>query len=253
MDQTSATTAIFTPVWETAPEQLVCPGDEIHIWLADLDRLYPVLSPLEALLSADEQERGQRFRFALHQQRFMAGRGILRLLLSQYLNVAPQALMFQYGAHGKPALAASHSLLQFNLSHADNLAVYAIGSAKAIGIDLEKFREVQVQDLAERFFSPQEAAALLRLKPELQQSTFFRYWTAKEALLKATGEGLSALSQVELDYSAAVLRLVSGPACPAADRWMLTEFVPASDYRAALAVAGQGWKLKFWRFVKAVR
>lgn len=175
--------------WQTPPHELKLGDSEVHVWLINLDA---IAFPVE-MLSIDERSRADRFKFAQHRDRFIAGRGFLRSLLGRYLNADPATLEFDYGTHGKPFL--KHSTLQFNLAHSQHLALYAVTFDRAVGIDIEQIRAIaQVEELAQRFFLPSEAETI-RAQPDL----FFQYWTCKEAFLKATGTGLSGLKQIEID------------------------------------------------------
>src|SRR5256886_7924492 len=99
-----------------------------------------------------------------------------------------------YGAHGKPALAPrfAASDLRFNVSHCDDLAVYAFSHGCEVGIDVEAVRVMgDADDLAARFFSRREHGAYRALHPRDKPLGFFQCWTRKEAFIKALGDGLS--------------------------------------------------------------
>lgn len=241
-------------VWLTPPADLILSRDEVHVWQADLDPPALRLQQLAQTLSADEHSRAERFYFEQHRQRFIAGRGILRTILGYYLGIEPRQLQFCYGPRGKPALAESsgESILQFNLSHSQGLALYAVTRDRQIGIDLEYIRSVSdIEQIALRFFSAQEYAVISELPPSQKQEAFFRYWTCKEAYLKATGEGLAQLDRIEvlLTPGEPVSLLSITGDLPTAQGWVLQELTPASGYLAALAVAGQGWHLTCWQFL----
>jgi 4'-phosphopantetheinyl transferase len=122
------------------------------------------------------------------------GRAPLRELLAAYLHKPPQALSFVNGQYGRPALAApdNHTVLGFNWSHSGDHALIAIGPGIVPGIDLEQLRErPRALQLARRYFSPQEAAALALLSEDKRSKAFLQIWTAKEAVLKAMGRGLA--------------------------------------------------------------
>lgn len=140
-----------------------------------------------------------------HQTRFIAGRGILRYLIGNYLNLEPQKVEFTYRDRGKPILTENNTSppLQFNVSHSHHLGLYAFAySHYEIGIDVELMRPVSnLISLAKRFFTEKEAIYLASLSRQKQIETFFRFWTAKEAYLKATGEGLVGLENIEVMVS----------------------------------------------------
>lgn len=235
-------------MWRNAPANLTLQKNEVHLWRADLDR---DVRPFAPILSADETLKAERFYFEQHRQRFIVGRGILRNILGRYLAIEPAQLQFEYGARGKPELAQAFSgdKLQFNLSHSQGLALYGFTCDRRIGVDLEYLRPVtDAQKIAQRFFSNRESNSISALPPAEQQEAFYRCWTGKEAYLKATGEGLAGLEQVEVSPFPEQLRLISiGADVQAANRWTLLSLSPACGYLATVAVEGHGWQLSGWQ------
>jgi 4'-phosphopantetheinyl transferase len=224
---------------------------EVHVWRASLDA-FPEAGALAAGLSADEQQRAGRFRVPQVRSRFIAARSILRNILGRYLECAPSLLRFHYREHGKPFLAPNsfRDDLRFNLSHSHGLALYAVSRAREVGIDLERIRsDREHQRLAERFFSPREAAALRDLAPEDRIDAFFQCWTRKEAYLKARGEGLAIpLASFSVSLAPgepAALVSVDGDDREAA-RWWLSSIDPGPGFAAALAVEGAPSGLRLW-------
>ena len=78
--------------------------DEVHVRIASLDHRQSELRFFESILAKDEIERANRFRFQKDRERFVAGRGLLRMILSSYVGVPPGEIIFTYGSHGKPGL-----------------------------------------------------------------------------------------------------------------------------------------------------
>ncbi|MEH1947684.1 MAG: 4'-phosphopantetheinyl transferase HetI [Nostoc sp.] len=233
-------------IWQPAPTDLTLLPDEIHVWRIELDQPELQLQNLAATLSSDEMARAERFYFQEHRQRFIAGRGILRTILGHYLVIQPSQVQFNYQQRGKPVLADkfADSGLAFNLSHSQGLGLCAVNCTHPIGVDLEYIRPMSdIEALAKRFFLPREYEMLRSLSPNQQQEVFFRYWTCKEAYLKATGDGLSQLEQIEVSLT---------PTEPAklqiSEDWSLFELVPANDYVAAVAVEDFSWDLKCWQY-----
>ncbi|MCC5624774.1 4'-phosphopantetheinyl transferase HetI [Nostoc sp. CHAB 5715] len=233
-------------IWLPAPTDLTLLQDEIHIWRIELDQPEIQLQNLAATLSSDEMARAERFYFQEHRQRFIAGRGIIRTILGRYLGIQPRQVQFNYQQRGKPVLADTFadSGLAFNLSHSQKLGLCAVNCTRPIGVDLEYIRPISdLEALAKRFFLPREYEMLRSLSPNQQQEVFFRYWTCKEAYLKATGDGLSQLEQIE------VLLTPTEPAkLQISEDWSLFELVPANNYVAAVAVTNFGWNLKCWQY-----
>lgn len=215
--------------------------NQLHLWIADLDVSESLIKSLSETLSNDEKIRAQRFRFPQHQNRFIVARGLLRKTLADYLRIKPAHIKFEYNQKGKPRISGGGiDRLEFNISHSQNLALYGITLNRPIGVDLEYIRDFeQVEPIAQRFFTPQEYQQIKSLPKPQQQETFFRAWTAKEAYLKATGEGLSGgLDTVEIELNRKQpLKLISINQNPqAANHWRLYELNPAPNYQAAIAI-----------------
>ncbi|HTL58222.1 MAG TPA: 4'-phosphopantetheinyl transferase superfamily protein [Candidatus Limnocylindrales bacterium] len=235
----------------TSGSSLSVPG-HVHVWASSLDLEPDTLASLAESLAPDERERAARFRFAIHQRRFTAGRGVLRRLLSIYLNTEPSSLKFVYGPNGKPALipASRNRALDFNLAHSEDLLLIAVTRRTSIGIDIEQVRLLDdIEDLVARFFSPSECAAFQKLDPRQKLPAFFNLWTRKEAWLKATGEGIThLLNQVEVSFlSGQPARLLRLPAPYQNSLWSLYELTPKHGFVAALAVSGAGHHVDCWQ------
>ncbi len=164
--------------------------DSVHLWWADLARDGLEIDRLQALLSPSERDRAARFHTVELRRRFITGRGILRTLLGSYLAEDPAGVPLTVGDFGKPRLAGQRPTLYFNVSHADDLAVYAFAGECEIGVDVERVQPVaEWQDIAASHFEESEAATLTAL-PETQRATaFIGAWTRHEARLKVSGLG----------------------------------------------------------------
>jgi len=220
-------------------------GDnDIHIWRAKLDCAPETLNKFSGYLSPDEREKSASFYFEVHRNHYVAGRGILRALLSHYLGKPPADFAFAYSDFGKPSLATD---LHFNLSHSHGLALYAFSIQHQLGVDVEKIRpELAGPEIAERFFSPAEAEVVKASGPD----AFFRCWTRKEAFLKAHGKGLSLpLNKFTVDVgeNARLLEVEFDPS--EMGRWSLYSIQPGTGYEGALAVEGTNHQLSFWEWL----
>ncbi|MFQ5610895.1 MAG: 4'-phosphopantetheinyl transferase family protein [Anaerolineae bacterium] len=230
-------------------EPLRLGSNEVHVWWADLDANVSRYAGLRHILAADERARADRYRFQQDRQRYTVGRGLLRTILGGYLGMEPGYLRFRYSPFGKPALvpAPGGDTLNFNVSHADGLALFAITRHRQIGVDVERIRtDFVCEPVAEHFFSARERAALRAVPPEMKYMAFFACWTRKEAYVKARGEGLSLpLDQfdVSLIPGEPAITLNASGAPEEASRWLLHELRPAPGYIAALAAEGRDWRL----------
>ena len=225
---------------ETLRSATVERDDAIEIVVAGLAASPAAVRTAALLLSEAERRRAARFTCGADARRFILGRSRLRQLLGARLGVRPESVQLTYGACGKPALAnAGRCALRFNLSHRDDLAVYAFSPGREVGIDVEAIRPLPEADtLAARFFSRREHAAYRALRPCDRALGFFQCWTRKEAFVKALGEGLShPLDSFDVSLApGAPAELLRVETATADDRsWSLASFSPAPGFVAAVA------------------
>lgn len=241
--------------WLAPPDVLTLMRDEVHVWRASIDIPDEQIEELINTLSPDERKRSEKYHFRRDRQNFIAARGILRNILAGYLGTEPERIVFSYGPYGKPFLSDCFSSrgLSFNLSHAKELAMFAVTLNRNVGIDIEYPRQdFQWNDIVERFFSSPEKAGLFALPEENRHRAFFTYWTRKEAFLKAKGTGLSTGIKdinVNLTHERSSCLLRSGHALREDDHWSLLDLDPGSGCLAALAVEGVGlrFQCRQWR------
>lgn len=216
--------------------------NDVDLWGLNLDASPAELAVFEQSLARDELERASRFLFTRDRQRYIAGRGMVREILSRYTRLEPAQLEFSYSPFGKPSLAGSarESGIRFNLAHSDGIGLLAVARGREIGVDIERIRPEAARDsVAEHFFAPAEVAALRALPDSLQAAAFFNCWTRKEAFLKAHGHGLSLpLDQFEVTLlpgePASLIATRFDPS--AVSRWALREVAAPEGYAAALAL-----------------
>jgi 4'-phosphopantetheinyl transferase len=239
---------------DVVPRELVRnhPHKSVHVWAASLLVSLEAQREFERSLAPDERERAARFHFPIHRARFIAGRGLLRKLLGNYLGMEPRSLEFSYGPQGKPALRGSEATFHFNLAHSEDILLVAITRSGIVGVDVEQVRVLaDVEELVARFFSATECAQFGNLPVEQKPLGFFNLWTRKEAWLKATGEGIThLLNQVEVSFlpsePARLLRLPQ--AYLNTTSWSLYELAPRPGFVGALAFAGDAPAIHCWRY-----
>jgi 4'-phosphopantetheinyl transferase len=153
----------------------------------------------EVLLSPDEAQRAAAMTNPALRARFVVSRGMRRKFLGKALGLDPGILQFAEAEGAKPRLSANHGW-DFNLSHAGDYVVLAIGRGD-VGVDLEKMRPVrEMAALADRYFHADEAAAWRAVPAGRQEAAFFVLWSAREAAMKCTGTGLArGLAQTRVD------------------------------------------------------
>jgi 4'-phosphopantetheinyl transferase len=192
---------------------------EVHVWIVPLQGVIEL-----ALLSAPERERAQRFAFADDARRYARAHAAMRTILGDYLGRAPEAIQLERDHLGKPCVPGTE--LRCSLSRAGELALVAVGWGWPLGVDVEQVRALPDADALRRaYFTERERRHLERCTDEAE---LLRLWTRKEALLKATGEGLRAeLRELEV-YQPESL-----------GGWHLVDLAPGEGYVAAVAVGEQ--------------
>ena len=149
---------------------------------------------LNDVLSHGEKERAGRFKFREHRRNFVLSHGILHWLLSRKLGCTPREVQWEFGQFGKPFLPDCS--FSFNMSHSHEVALYAISSIGDIGVDVEYVKpSVAFEDLPWDSLMPEEQTVLLKASPKDRREIFYQIWTKKEAVGKALGIGLSAISK----------------------------------------------------------
>lgn len=242
--------------WYIPPAHLQLHEQEVHVWRASLAVSECSREDFQRVLAPEEIARAAHFHFEKDRNHWIVARGILRNLLSRYANTTPDQLQFSSNAYGKPFLVfpALSTRLQFNVSHSQDLALYAFTYNRQVGIDVEYKRAgLNYQALAKVSFSPNEQARLHSLPNDLKQEAFFNCWTRKEAYIKARGKGFSIpTSQFDVSFipgePAALLQHRED--AQETTRWSLLELEPGMGYAGALAVEGVGWRLHCWQWQK---
>jgi 4'-phosphopantetheinyl transferase len=236
--------------WRFAPDDVVLAGGEIHVFCAAPSAFCHSLSRYRSLLSAAELERAAKFRFPADQDSYTIRHGLRRLLLSRYMMQEPSRIEFVYGANGKPEIKDGAASLFFNDSHSGDLALFALTSISAIGVDIECARPIpEFERIASHYFSPREVQAMRDLPPEERIAAFYSCWTGKEAYLKATGEGIATgLHNVEitLERRRAVALVLPADRQDQAS-WYLKSFLPAAGYIGAVVVKADAPCVRQWR------
>lgn len=189
---------------------------------------------LHQLLLPDEQQRAARFRQEADRHRFVAGRGWLRWLLGQFTQKPPSAVQLTTGPFGKPDLLNSTDTgrnWHVNVSHSGEWVVLAVGPVP-VGVDVEWVNPGwPYQDLVAASFNADEQAQLIASTNP--RELFYTFWTRKESLLKATGQGLTNdLSAISV--SKGVHHSINGSQTEAGS-FFLVSFTVTDTYVGSLA------------------
>lgn len=242
------------------PRKTLQQGD-IHIWYTrPLQHQQSVLlERYKTLLTPDELERQQRYRFAKDQHDALITRAFIRDVLSHYAEVNPCDWRFVKGEKDKPEIANAPLPLRFNLSHTHNLIACAVTLNHDVGLDVEYLpRNNDILAIADRYFSPSEVEELFSLPDEQQRSRFFDYWTLKESYIKACGLGLA----IPLDHFSFHIGNATNPYInndirlsfvpernDNPDYWTSWLFYPSDTHRMALSICAEekpAYQLQFF-------
>lgn len=201
------------------------PAGVVQVWVVTLAVPQPAYDALVA--SLDHEERRHAERMHVGGREWAATHGALRMILAGYVGQPAAALRFARTATGKPRLAGSAGL-EFSLARTDGLAVIAVASDRAVGVDVERENDrTDIEIVAREFLPPLDAAALEWTAPERRRSAFFAAWARHEARLKLHGHGLGERSSepaLEPDALVVVRALATRP-----------------GFAAAVAAEGGGW------------
>ena len=167
--------------------------DGVQLWAGDLDDPRVLSNCDESVLDAAELSRADRLRSERQRQLFRRRRALRRFLLGQFLGTSPRTICFAESELGKPQLAeTSPARCQFSTSHAENVFVMAMATATAIGVDVEVLRpDWDLAPIAAMYLAPPQLRQLENLPRQEQPRQFLRFWSLREALAKASGEGIA--------------------------------------------------------------
>jgi 4'-phosphopantetheinyl transferase len=200
----------------------------IDVYFVDVTVADDVLDALANLLTTAERARADRYRFADDRRRSIVARAATRHFLGRYLNAEASALIIEEGEFGKPFLRGR--AIEFNASHSGDLVAVAFSRETAVGVDVERRRQLtDALALARRYFSAEEVAIVEHAAEA--GDAFFAIWTAKEAIVKASGKGIatSNLHGFTVPFRDPELR-------PVIDGWSVAAVDPNRDgYYAAVA------------------
>lgn len=210
-------------------------GDEVHLWETPLSIWEFELAHIGDALSPDERVYAAAFHNERARRQFVISRGMLRQLLSRYLDRPTADIQFETEGDGKPVLAGERGV-EFNLSHSGEIVVYAVAASRPVGVDLEHLRPIpRAVELANRFLSPEESETIASAPQELRDREFLSSWVKREACAKARGTSIwRALESPRQSDAAAATE----------DGLYTVRLVDYSDrYVAAVAAPGSDWRV----------
>lgn len=197
---------------------------------------------VEALtwLDGEERTRWERFQSPVAQRRYVLCRAALRAVLCRQIGCPNESLAFEAAKHGKPfgLVNGQPASISFNVSHSGNHGLIAIAPKGRLGVDVEgRAPRRNLENLIEGVFSPREKAELESVDGCQQLHMFFRFWTIKEALVKAHGKGLSMkVAELEIpeDMRHGATKSI-GQFAQIPETWWCLEDLGTKEFAAAIA------------------
>lgn len=224
--------------WSKAPPVSLTPGT-IEIWRFNLNSYLDTIPELYELLDDEEKAKSAKFYKEQDRHMFIASKALLRSLLSGYLNIDPGKLSFSYGKNKKPYL--QNSGIHFNVSHSGQCILIAVCDEE-VGIDVEYYRHMTIQkEDMYSIFTEAEIAFIAGHK--LRNEAFHKLWTRKEALVKATSQGIPD----NLKYIPCLngTHLVNQRVLNCCASWTVYSFEADEYYAASVAFKGSDKKISF--------
>ena len=228
----------FIPSGNHAPTALPSPERDLELWWCSLARDAGAMPALWATLSPEEIERANRYGTDALRDRYVAGRAALRATLAQRLGIEPAEVVIRRGPRGRPMLDPAGQL-DFNVTHTRGIALIALLERPGfrVGVDIEAVDRTLAHDgLARKFLTARERETIAGLDDDARRRAFLRLWTCKEAMSKATGDGISApFDEIGIDRPGRLVVVEgSGPYDPA--RWTLHPVAVADELLATVAI-----------------
>jgi 4'-phosphopantetheinyl transferase len=262
----------------TLSASLALAPNTVHVWGFELEGAPTLVDYCRGCLSNAERQRADRFVFARDRTHHTVAHGVMRHLLGRYCGIAPEALQFSVTAAGKPALVipsgkaltnapgntsgdapaiasgntpGNASAIHFNLTHSGGRALLGVSLGLELGIDLEQVRpNIETLSISRNYFFGSERDVIENALSATRDNMFFRYWVAKEAVLKAQGIGLGfPLDQFRVDFLGdGVMARVETFDPGRLDRgWVVRMMSCEAGWLAAVAARGEDWVVKVER------
>jgi 4'-phosphopantetheinyl transferase len=220
---------------DDAPRVVTSPHAGVSLWWVTLDAPEARRATFERWLSAPERARMARFGTDALRERYLVGRATLRWLLARALGVSPERVAIERGERGRPRLAHATDL-DFNVTHTGHHGMIGLASGLRVGVDIERRdRVINAPGIARKFMTQAERAAL-PADADAARRQLLRLWTCKEAMSKATGDGVSApFGRIDVALMP-TLRVAGGPAAYAPGAWSLHSVDASPAHFATVAL-----------------
>lgn len=235
----------ITANWKTPEQRIYNNQTEIHIWRIKTSEFSSELDRFKLQLTSVETEKILRYKSASNQQTRITSRAVLKILLGRYLSVDPLEISFKSDQQKKPILNNFNpESLHFNVSHSGDWILIAIDT-NPIGVDLEYTdASFTYQNLLDFSFNAEEKEHIQT--SNLPHQNFYKLWTRKEALLKATGKGL--IDELALIPSLDGNHLNPNHLTNSVESWKIISFNVDENHIASTAFIPVKTALQFFNF-----
>lgn len=162
-------------------------------WLININDLYNYYDEIKKYLILSDIEKSKKIVNNDAKKLFCLRKGITRIIVSRFLNIYPNELIYEYDCNGKPYIknkGLEH--FGFNISHSKELLFIGVVERKDIGVDVEKINlNKNHLLLSKSVFSEKEMDLYESYDEANQLRCFYKVWVQKEAVSKAVGLGIS--------------------------------------------------------------
>ncbi|MBD3347403.1 MAG: 4'-phosphopantetheinyl transferase superfamily protein [Chitinivibrionales bacterium] len=176
-----------------------------------------------------------RFKKETDRHRSLLGKLLLKWTLRKVYGIQAMPEL-TYNQYKRPYLKEFPSI-DFNISHSGGWVVCGVTDNGQIGVDVQQMRPINLE-IARRFFAPREANFIENSVPEYQLDYFYRFWTLKEAYIKAEGKGMHMpLDSFYFDLYMGLAPEIRLSSNGKIEGWKFILHEPAKDYKLAVCVS----------------
>ena len=229
--------------WSPAPNEWGNLSPEVDIWRIPVSNDPQQLDSLKNILQEEELVKAARYHQEKDRRRFITGRAMLRVILAKYLRLHPRNIQFEIGSNKKPFIKNPVLIdLKYNISHAGNWILFAIGGSE-LGVDVEKIDQIFFyEEVLPISFSDIEINSIENSSSP--RSNFYLYWTRKEALIKATSQGLD--DHLTAGPCMDGLHTVSEEIAGGIRSWIINSFPVDNDHIASVSYHPEEKTIRFF-------
>jgi 4'-phosphopantetheinyl transferase len=179
----------------------VLENDSLHIWSVRYSDLRSDFSFVSEFLSKRERDKSSRFSDPADSRRYVLRHGMMRYILGEYTGSEPELLPLVEDMNGKPGLDPKSEFREFSfsLSHTNQIVSLGVMKNYRIGIDIVKTDPgYPIYEICDYLFTSAEKEFMRGIEPAQRNQMFFRIWALKEAIVKATGEGIRMMHKTDV-------------------------------------------------------